>query len=965
MIIALMTLVGLLGQPAEETPVMATIRAAARSLSVSVTGRLALEMNGDLWVSESAADGRPVLAADTLSRVTTGPAWDRDPVWTTDGSALVFASDRAGQVDLWRVAMDEDGAVGAPERLTTSAEPDTEPTTAADGTVAFVRGRGTETDLWVRTPDGAERRLTTRDGAERSPTFAPDGLTLAYVAGRQLRRLSIEPPARLAETSDDGPAGGSAGDRVIVGDLRVVDAAWSPRGDLIAFTASAPDTGVFVTPPDGRYSNLVSHHRASAAWSADADQLLLTELPRPAPGYNGDPDRLKDRTVGDTLPLPRGEGRLWVVSAPAPVGAGAREVSLAVPADRTAYNAEAFDRVWQRVGRLYFGDGDRRVAWEAIGARHRPAALAATSDDELQDVVHSLVRERPTILDEVSGRAVVSSAHPAATAAGLQILEQGGNVVDAAVAVSFALGVVEPDASGVGGYGQMLVYLTGMDEPVTVEFLSRAPEAATLDNAAVERSGGAALANVPGTVRGMDLAWRRHGSGRVAWDALVEPAIRLAEEGFTLDDALPTTLTRQRRRFLESEGSRALFFEDGEPLSPGETLRNPGLAWTLGEIADGGADAFYEGEIADRLVADLRAHGSAITAADMRRYFAVERAPVRGVYRGHTVYSGPPPVSGGAALVAKLHLLEHAGPQGLYTDDADTLHALIEAWKLQPSTWGRIADPSLWPVDLEPLIDLEAAGRRWRACFDPDESTRPADLQEDRDLEPACAREVEQVASAWGADLGDCGPTEVDCVGTGTTAFTVADADGNMVVVTQTLGTWGGTFHVTPGLGFLYNDKLRSYGSNPSRFGARLPYARNTTSIAPTLVFTGTGIERQPYLAVAAAGNAWITAAVYEVISGVIDGGLGPQRALELPRFLVGVRRVPGESRRIQEVVVQAEDLIAPDVLRRLRERGHVFQLISLRGELRMGYGAAAMVDDGVVVAGADPRRSGAAGAIK
>ena len=122
-----------------------------------------------------------------------------------------------------------------------------------------------------------------------------------------------------------------------------------------------------------------------------------------------------------------------------------------------------------------------------------------------------------------------------------------------------------------------------------------------------------------------------------------------------------------------------------------------------------------------------------------------------------------------------------------------------------------------------------------------------------------------------------------------------------------------------------------------------MPYARNTTSIAPTLVFTGTGAQQRPYLAVAAAGNAWITAAVYEVISGVMDGGLGPQRALELPRFLVGVRREPGASRRVLDIVVQTEDLIAPDVLRRLRERGHVFQPVSLRGELRLGFGAAAL----------------------
>ena len=169
--------------------------------------------------------------------------------------------------------------------------------------------------------------------------------------------------------------------------------------------------------------------------------------------------------------------------------------------------------------------------------------------------------------------------------------------------------------------------------------------------------------------------------------------------------------------------------------------------------------------------------------------------------------------------------------------------------------------------------------------------------------------------------------------------------------VTQTLGTWGGNFYVTPGLGFLYNDKLRSYGR--SGYGVRLPYARHTTVISPTIVYRGTGESRRPWFGVGAAGNAWITAAVYQMVVGIVDHGLGAQQALELPRFLVGSR------------VIQIENGFSPAMLRELERIGHNFEPISLMGELRMGYGAAVVIRDGRVEAGGDPRRSGTGAAVK
>ena len=936
--------------PLPEVQEQVAVRGWVRSPSYSSDSRLAFEVNGDIWVSGERR-GKADLRADELVQVTSGPQWDRDPAWTPDGNAIVLASDRGGATNLWRIVVDEDGRVTGTAQLTAAAEPDTDPTVAADGTIVFVRGRNATADLWIRNTDGAERRLKKADGVEHGPVFSPDGEALLYVSGRQLRHVTFDDEGEIDE------------DEALVSGMTVASAAWSPDGERVVFATSGSPGSVYVAPVDGRFSNLIVEFGAAPAWSPDGEQIILAELMPNGPGYNGDPDRVGDRALGDIFELPRDTGRVWVVDAPAAFATEPDAVGLELRVDQEQHDGEAFDRVWDRLAALYFSEGEAATTWQALRDTYRPQAVAAANDAELESLIHAMLRERPPARAEAAGRAAVSSAHPLATAAGVEILEAGGNVVDAAVAVSFALGVVEPDASGLGGYGQMVVYLTDMAEPVVIEFLTRAPQAATLENGALDDPTGPMMANVPGMPRGMELAHEKYGSGDVEWSDLVQPAIRAAEDGFVLDDAFTTTLSLHRDRYLEHESSEALFFRDGEPLQPGDVLQNPDLAWTLTEIAAGGADAFYEGEVGRRIVEDLRGKGNAMTMNDMARYFAVERAAVVGEYRGHTIYSATPPVSGGVSLVAKLNLLDNVPDMGLYTEDAASLHALIEAWKLQPSSRGRIADPSLWPVDIGPVIDPVAAKERWTACFDTARATNADDLETGDGGMPACAREQEKIASVWGEDVLDCQDTAAGCTYTGTTAFAVADGEGNFVAVTQTLGTWGGNFYVTPGVGFIYNDKLRSYGNNPSGYGARLSYARNGTSISPTLVFRGTGDDKAPLLAIGAAGNAWIGAAVYASISGVIDAGLGPQRALELPRFLVGGRR--GGQGGTRETVIQLEDGVAPAVIRELRGMGHVFQMISLRGELRMGYGAAVLIKDGRAVAGADPRRSGAAQAAQ
>jgi gamma-glutamyltranspeptidase/glutathione hydrolase len=516
----------------------------------------------------------------------------------------------------------------------------------------------------------------------------------------------------------------------------------------------------------------------------------------------------------------------------------------------------------------------------------------------------------------------------------------------------------------------MLIARAGTPAPTLIDFMSRVPEAAGLDNRALLVNGrypadGPVLTNVPGTVAGMHLAWQRHGSGRLPWRALLAPAIRAAREGYAISDGLATTLATEQEHFRKYPGSVALFFRGGAPRVQGDTLRNPDLAWVLEQIAERGAAGFYEGEVARRWVADLRAGGNAMTERDLARYFAVERAPVRGRYRGYTVFSSAPPVSGGAELVARLNLLErHAAPRP-YPDDAATLHAMLAAWQLVPSTRGRIADPAFWPVTVEPITDRDTARVRW-GCFSPTRALTAADL---RGTPMACLAPPPGAAPATTEppareDLpcGDDHAAEAGaCHAAGTTAFTVADADGNVVAVTQTLGTWGGTFHVTPGLGFLSNDKLTSYGTDPAQYGARLPFARHGSTLAPTIAYR----DGRPVFAVGAAGNAWITAAVYQALVGALDFGLGPQAALELPRFLPGGGGGGGVgSPAGGRPSVQLEDGFAPEVVRQLRTLGYNLTFVSLRGELREGYGAAVRLDGRTVTAGGDPRRGGAAGVV-
>lgn len=904
---------------------------------------LAISFFDRIWIT--GADGRGGRPLRPQSA-----AVERDPAWSPDGRLVAFAADLGEGFDLFVIG--ENGR--SLRQLTDAAGDDRWPSWTRDGRIVFSR-RQTVFDPWrlfvVGPTSGAAGEAAAAllfpdasSESEREPRVSPDGTRVAYVSDRDSTDGDVDLWVAELPEADSSRTRRTRLTRVR-GEERLPS--WAPDGTRLAYFARREGTGsVWVSDVPGSSEEdstpaagpmLVSRRGGASAWSPDGARIAIAELPPAEPSYNGNPLRSDDAPPPAFAPQ---AFRLWTIDAPLPVDSGAKP--LAPPAATPALLTATFDRVWQTLQRLYYSEGQSAAEWTRLKDRYRPQAAAARDAGALERIVDRMIAEQPLIKPVVSStRAVVVSGHPLASQAGLMALEKGGNVVDAAIAVSFALGVVEPEASGIGGDGMALVYLKGMAEPVAIDYKDQVPIHATSDNPTLRASQGhgPAAANIPGVVAGLDELYRRYGSGKVAWADLMAPAIEHAENGFVLDASLPTSIAEGRRFFERYEASSRIYLPGGRVPKPGDRFVNRDYASTLRAIATGGAQAFYRGEIARRIAADMERNGGLITLDDLAQYRAIERRPLAGRYRDHAVYSSPPPVSTGLGLIETLQILENLpatrfarSEQALYSRDADYFHYAIEAWKVRDPS-GRIADPALFDVDLGAHLDPSHAATLFKK-IDPSK------------------------ASPYGSGRQPQSTTPPERIGRGTTAFAVADSEGNMIAVTQTLSTWGGTFYVSDGLGFLYNNHLRfGGGGGPGRF---LPLARSSSTSVPTLLFrrsAGADAPGTPFLAVAAAGNAWIPASVYNIILNVVDGGMTAQRAIEAPRFLVG--RDPIESSVAR---MQIEDRFPREILEELTKRGHRFTKIGRKGEVRYGYAAAVVIDEnGRVHGGAEPRRSHAA----
>ncbi len=712
------------------------------------------------------------------------------------------------------------------------------------------------------------------------------------------------------------------------------------------------------------------------SWSPDGQWLAIATFASANAAYNGNPNR-NDNDPPTALSA-AGQYQLWRVLAPRAVDEGAASVALA--ATDAARWTSAFDQVWQTLKNLYYANGPSAPAWDALRDEYRPRMAQVKDLAGAETVIDEMVAKQPPIKPALPpARAMVASGNPLASAAGAAVLERGGNIVDAGIATAFALGVVEPDASGLGGDGQAILFLKGMAEPVVVEYKDMTPSRIAPDNARLFTPAGGrtapdgpTVANIPGVVAGLDLLYQKYGSRKVSWADLIAPAVKLADEGFILDEALPTTVAEGREAFAKYPEAAKIYLPGGKIPKAGDRFVNKDLAETLRTLAKEGADAFYRGSIARRIADDMAANGGVIGLEDLAQYRAMERKPLVGRFHGHLVYSVPAPVSTGLQIVETLQVLDNYTPKAGATiaNDADYLHYAIEAWRVRDGG-ARMADPERWPVDLGNHLDPAHALERFK-LIDPKKVYAAAGGGRGGgpvgSVGPVGPAGPDEPAGPVGPDAPDA-PDEPETrhVQTGTTSFVVADGEGNMIAFTQTLSTWGGNYYVSKGLGFLYNDHFRGGGGRGGGFGSTLPLMRSSSTSVPTLVFSAGPAAADgrvvlvPRMAVGAAGNAWIPASVYNIILNVVDGGMSAQQAIEAPRTLIG----GGAGGRSN---VQIEDRIPRAILADLEARGHSFTKVGRKGEVKYGYAAVAVVDAATrtVQAGAEPRRShGAAAAGK
>jgi gamma-glutamyltranspeptidase/glutathione hydrolase len=488
----------------------------------------------------------------------------------------------------------------------------------------------------------------------------------------------------------------------------------------------------------------------------------------------------------------------------------------------------------------------------------------------------------------VATKGMVVSVSEPGTDAGLAILKQGGNAVDAAVATAFALAVTYPAAGNIGGGGFMVVHpagLTNKAEPTVIEYRETAPAAATKTMFGTKQSGyGHRVVGVPGTVRGMALAHQRF--GKLPWKTLVLPAAKLAADGFVIDKALADSLNTVATSAKDfAELVRVYGKESGKAKwKAGDRLVQPELGGTLRLIAEEGPDAFYLGKIADQLVAEMKAGGGIITKDDLANYRAVERQPIHGRYRGYDVYGPPPPSSGGIGLVQMLNILENFDlrQQGRFAPE--TLHIMIEAMRRAYCDRARhLGDPAF--VKIPPHLITKEYARKLAAQIDLKKATSSAELAKDLPL----------------AGEGDS-----------TTHFSVIDENGMAVSNTYTLERSYGARVVVKGAGFLLNnemldfnwrpgvtDKQGTIGTEPNQIA---PGKRMLSSQTPTILAK----DGKVVLVTGSPGGRTIINTVLCVVVNVVDFDMDIQAAVDAPRlhhqWLPDVVRFEGAKQQLETV---------------------------------------------------------------
>lgn len=535
----------------------------------------------------------------------------------------------------------------------------------------------------------------------------------------------------------------------------------------------------------------------------------------------------------------------------------------------------------------------------------------------------------------VTGRqGMVASTDELASQVGVDVMKAGGNAVDAAIAVQFALAVVNPEAGNIGGGGFMVVRMAD-GSAAALDFREKAPGAATrdmfldTDGNVTDRSVVGHLASgVPGSVMGMWEAHRRFGTLR--WGDLLAPAVALAE-GFEVRARFVRSLDEEMVRSLQAFPASAAQFlpRDGQPPALGDTLRQPDLAATLRRIQAQGPDGFYRGETADLIVAEMARGGGIITHADLAAYTAAWRDPVVSTYRGHQVISMAPSSSGGATLTLVANILEPHDLASLPWHGAERVHLLTEAFRRAYADRNHyLADPDFVSM---PLARMTSGAYGLE---------RGADIS------------LERTTPSSEVGPGMEGPAE----GENTTHFSIVDGAGNAVAVTTTINSWYGSRVTVTGAGFVLNNEMDDFAAKPgtpNQFGlvqgennAIAPGKRMLSAMTPTIVAAPDGRLR---MVTGTQGGATIITSVFQNISNVLDYGMGVAAAVNAPRI---------HHQHLPDQIYYEPGGLEPAVVARLREMGHaVVERRDVSGELH----AILVEADGTLSAWSDPRRGGRA----
>ena len=526
---------------------------------------------------------------------------------------------------------------------------------------------------------------------------------------------------------------------------------------------------------------------------------------------------------------------------------------------------------------------------------------------------------------------MVSSQRMLASQIGADILAQGGNAVDAAVATGIALAVTLPRAGNLGGGGFMLVYLAKEKRTIAIDYREMAPAKAHRDmfldekgNVDNQKARFSHLSSgVPGTVAGMAHALKKYGT--MSWKQVVEPAIKLAEQGILVSYDLADNLKRRHARLTANEATAKAFYkENGVPYQGGETLVQKDLAWSLKRLAEHGPQEFYQGQIAEKITADMKKHGGLITMDDLANYKVAERQVISSEYRGYKVVSMPPTSSGGVHIAQMLNILEHYPVSKMGFGSADYIHLLTETMKLAYADRSEyLGDPDHFEVPIKGLTSKvygkELAGKISLSAATPSAKIKP----------------------------GNPAPYESP----DTTHYSVMDKDGNAVSNTYTLNFSYGSGIVIPGAGFLMNNEMDDFSSKPgvpNGFGLTggeansiQPTKRPLSSMTPTIIFK----DDKPYVVVGSPGGSRIITTVLQVIVNVLDHDMNIAEAVNVPR--IHHQWLPDQ--------LQLESGFSPDTKALLKARGQNLREVSTMGSVQ-----AIMYQDGFFYGSSDPRRPGA-----